>query len=203
MFGSAEPCRSNELSSRRIDKLTELILAKLDEQIKILTAIVKQVPAGRSSWTPELPLASFPERRSLGAVLGHLLQCLAGFVAVLYAAHPEHLDHFLKLKERPVNHTCEPDEALHRIEEYRRSIRAGFLLLDDSDLARIIPTVFVPEGESVLTLLLGNLEHLANHKHELFFYVKLLGVPLTSRHLYLFRGEFGKSAHRSDTVTEQ
>jgi hypothetical protein len=120
-------------------------------------------------------------------VLGHLLQCLAGFVAVLYAVHPEELRDFLALKERPVNHVCEQDEALERIEEYRRSIRIGFQLLRDSELARVLPTVFVPEGQAVLTLLLGNLEHLVNHKHEVFFYAKLLNVPLTSQDLYRFR----------------
>jgi hypothetical protein len=52
----------------------------------------------------------------------------------------------------------------------------------------MIPSVFVPEGESLLTLLLGNLEHLINHKYQLFFYLKLLGLPVTSRDIYHWRG---------------
>ena len=51
-----------------------------------------------------------------------------------------------------------------------------------------IPTVFVPEGEALLTLLLGNLEHFINHKYQLFAYLKMLGVPLGSRDLYVWRG---------------
>jgi hypothetical protein len=39
------------------------------------------------------------------------------------------------------------------------------------------------------TLLLGNLEHLINHKHQLFMYVKLMGVAAGTRDLYRFRGE--------------
>jgi hypothetical protein len=41
----------------------------------------------------------------------------------------------------------------------------------------MVPSVFVPEGEQLATLLLGNLEHLINHKYQLFFYLKLLGIP--------------------------
>jgi hypothetical protein len=32
------------------------------------------------------------------------------------------------------------------------------------DLGRKLPTVFVTEGEPIVNLLLGNLEHLINHK---------------------------------------
>jgi hypothetical protein len=48
--------------------------------------------------------------------------------------------------------------------------------------------VFVPEGESLMTLLVGNLEHLINHKYQLFLYLKLLGLPVSSRDLYHWRG---------------
>jgi hypothetical protein len=48
--------------------------------------------------------------------------------------------------------------------------------------------VFVPEGEPLLTILLGNLEHLVNHKYQLFFHLKLAGVPVTSRDIYKWRG---------------
>jgi len=64
-------------------------------------------------------------------------------------------------------------------------------LLSDDDLNRRIPTVFVPEGESLLTLLLGNLEHFINHKHQLFTYLKRMGVPVGSQDLYRFRGTDG------------
>ena len=42
--------------------------------------------------------------------------------------------------------------------------------MHDAALARRIPTVFVPEGEALLTLRLGNLEHFINHKYQLFAY---------------------------------
>jgi hypothetical protein len=191
MSGLGESRRGEDQRHKNMDSLPVLILSKLDEQIELLKGIIRRLPDGKTLWTPELPPASFPQPKCLGGVLGHLLQCLAGFVAVLFAAHPERLGHLLELKQRPVNHICEQYEALARIEEYQRAIRAGFLLLEESDLARTIPTVFVPEGEAVLTLLLGNFEHLVNHKHELFFYTKLLGIPLTSPDLYRFRDRPG------------
>ena len=71
---------------------------------------------------------------------------------------------------------------------YRGHVEDGFALLTDVDLGRQLSTVFVQQGETLLTLLLGNLEHLINHKHQLFTYLKLLGVEVTSRDLYHFRG---------------
>lgn len=195
MFGPEEPGLHEDrvLSTTQTDVLAGIILAKINEQIERLTGIVRRLPPGMCDWTPDLPSASYPQPWCLGRVLGHLLQCLAGFVASLYAVHPEQLGHFLELKNRPVNHVCERDEALERIAEYHRYIQEGFLLLRDDELAHVLPTVFVPQGEAVLTLLLGNLEHLVNHKHELFFYAKLLGIPLTSRELYQFRTELNRA----------
>ena len=62
-------------------------------------------------------------------------------------------------------------------------------MLEDSSLGKKVPTVFVKEGESLLTLLLGNLEHLVNHKHQLFMYLQLMGVQVKSIDLYQFRGQ--------------
>jgi hypothetical protein len=45
-----------------------------------------------------------------------------------------------------------------------------------------------PEGEALLTLLLGNLERFINHTYQLFAYLKMLGVPLGTRDLYVWRG---------------
>jgi hypothetical protein len=88
-----------------------------------------------------------------------------------------------------VNQHCSPGEARSRIAIYRTHLDEGFALLEDADLRRQVPTVFVKPGEPVLTLLLGNLEHLINHKHQLFMYLKLMGVGVDSRDLYCFRQE--------------
>jgi hypothetical protein len=101
---------------------------------------------------------------------------------------PDRLRHFADLRGLPVNHRCNPLEARERITTYEACIREGFALLHDSDLSRLVPTVFVKGGEALLTLLLGNLEHLVNHKHQLFMYLRQVGVDVDSRDLYHFRG---------------
>ncbi len=121
-------------------------------------------------------------------LLGHLLDCLAGFCAALAAAEPARLSHFLALRELPVNHACPAAEAVNRLAFYRARIDEGFALLTDAHLANPISTVFVPHGEPLLTLLLGNLEHLINHKHELFTCLKQTGVEVNTSDLYCFRG---------------
>ncbi len=162
--------------------IAELLRAKLSEQIDCTRHLVRLVPSEALDRSPNT-LAG----RSVGELLGHLLDCLAGFCATLYAVHPAELADFNALRALPVNHRCEPEEAGRRIRQYEDAIERGFALLADSDLERSIPTVFVPRGEALATLLLGNLEHLINHKHELFTYLKWLGVPVGSPDLYRHR----------------
>ncbi len=158
------------------------LLEKIGEQIESADRMILVVPPQRLSWAP-------PEAGAwtTGLLLGHLLDCLAGFCAALQAAEPERLEHFLELAKLPVNHACDPLEARARIAAYRAHIGEGLRLLSDRDLSRPIATVFVPEGEPLLTLLLGNLEHFINHKYQLFTYLKRMGVAVGSRDLYHFR----------------
>ena len=88
-----------------------------------------------------------------------------------------------------MNRACSPDQAAESIVLYRERIEEGFALLTDGELALRLPTIFVPTGEPLITLLLGNLEHLINHKHQLFSYLKQMGVVVGTRDLYRFRGE--------------
>ena len=158
------------------------LLTKIHEQIERTDHLLRKLPAERLDWTPAVR-----NSWSSGKVLGHLLDCLAGFCAVLVAVHPERLAHFSRLRALEVNHACAGSEARDRLSHYRTHIDEGFALLTDADLVRVLPTVFVKNGESVLTLLLGNLEHLINHKHQLFTYLKLMGVEVGTSDLYCFR----------------
>ena len=162
--------------------LCTALLTKIQEQIERTEHLIAMLPADRLAWTPPVR-----DGWSTAKLLGHLMDCLAGFCAVLAAVHPDRLAHFSRLREGPVNHDCAPEEALERIAVYRRRIEEGFVLLRDADLARLTPTVFVKSGEPALTLLLGNLEHMINHKHQLFTYLKLMGVEANTRDLYQFR----------------
>lgn len=168
--------------------LCSIILIKIEHQIDRLDHLTTLIPDDQLDWVPPIPSA-FP----LAILLGHLLESLAGFCAVLYAAHPVRLRHFEELKKRPVNTRMTAGETRTRMGEYRERIREGLAALQDLDLGRMLSTVFVAEGESILSLLLTNIEHLASHKYQLFVYLRLLGVAVASKDLYHFSGEAEKA----------
>ena len=161
--------------------LCAAVLAKIVEQIERTDHLIGLLG-------PEQLGAPVAGSWAVARLLGHLLDTLAGFCAALYAADPSGLAHFAELRGLEVNHACTRDEARDRIAQYRAHIEEAFSLLTDADLARTIPTVFVPEGEALLTLLLGNLEHLINHKYQLFGTLKQTGIHVGTRDLYHFRG---------------
>ncbi len=164
--------------------LCSALLEKIHEQIERSTHLLDLLPAVPLEWTPPIP-----GERPVGWLVGHMLECLAGFCAVLYSVRSEELAHFARLKALPVNHLCGVEEARGRIADYVACIDEGMAVLQDSDLALRVPTVFVPGGELLLTLLLGNLEHLINHKYHFLIYLKLAGVAAGTRDIYQFRGQ--------------
>jgi DinB superfamily len=173
-----------ETSMASEQPLCALLLLKIQEQIDRTSHLTKLLPIDRPNWKPAIRSA-WP----IEMLLGHLLNCLAGFCAVLAAVEPERLAHFSELRDLPVNHTCSPGDTVSRIAIYRARIDEGFALLQDANLGKTVGTVFVEHGEPLLTLLLGNLEHLINHKHQLFTYLKQMGVTVNTRDLYRLRGE--------------
>jgi hypothetical protein len=158
------------------------LFEKIDEQVERTMHLIGVLP--EECMEKAAVEGQWPAAR----LLGHLLDCMAGFCAALAAASPDRLAHFASLRTEPVNHACGKAEALERICSYRAHIREGFGLLSDSDLRRLLPTVFVPRGETLLTLLLGNLEHLINHKHQLFVLLRASGCPVGTADLYQLRG---------------
>ena len=159
--------------------IVESVRLKVREQIERTEHLIQLIPPDRVGWNPQLSSAS----AEVGRLLGHLLECLAGFCAVFHAAFPRQLASLLELRALPVNHFCPPEEALNRIRVYTSKIEEGFEICSDNDLSRTLPTVFVA-AESLTTLLLGNLEHLINHKYQLFMYLKLAGVPVATKDIY-------------------
>jgi len=116
-------------------------------------------------------------------LLDHLLLAMSGFCAVLAAVYPDRLAHFQQLRDRQARGGFCEEAAVYRVR-----IEEGFDVLEDAALSRVIPTIFVPEGQAVMTLLLGNLEHLVNHKHQLFMYLKISGAAVGTGDLYRLRG---------------
>ena len=163
--------------------LCRATLEKILEQLERTVHLIGLIPPDQCDWTPEVSGAW-----SVGMLLGHLLECCAGFCAALAAAEPQRLAHFADLRALPVNCDCAPAPAIERVALYRERIEEGFALLDDARLGQRVATVFVNEGELLLTLLLGNVEHLINHKHQLFTYLRQMGIGVGTADLYVFRG---------------
>src|SRR5262245_18055279 len=161
-------CFNCSVESER--ELCRILLAKIHEQVDRTQNLLGRIPPDRIEWRPQA------NTLAVGEVLGHLLDCLAGFCATLYAAAQQRLEHFLKLRDRPSMRSFGTYEALERIAEYMLRLDEGFDAITYSDLGRLIPTVFVPVGEPILAVMLGNLEHFINHKFQLFFYLKMLGI---------------------------
>jgi hypothetical protein len=167
--------------------LTACIRNKIMEGVERTDHLIQLVPHDQLDWKPSQQLTGPTPPSDFGHLLGHLLDCMGGICAALVAAFPTELDSFSRLRLLAVNFSCPPQEARARIASYSECIERGFEICTDSALARKVPTVFVPEGEELLTILLGNFEHLTNHKYQLFFYLKTLGVPVASADLYRWR----------------
>jgi hypothetical protein len=160
---------------------------KVLETIELADHLISMVPTDKLDWIPQISSLQRPPV-ALGHLLGHLLDCAAGFCAMFQAAYPSELAGFGSLRSIPVNQHTAPEDARKHLKIYEKHIARGFQICCDTDLSRRIPTVFVANGETLLTLLLGNLEHLMNHKYQLFFYLKLAGLPVASSDLYNWRG---------------
>jgi hypothetical protein len=166
--------------------LVNSLAEKVMETIERTEHLVLLVPPNLLEWRPELP-SSLPEPSDFRHVLGHLLECLSGFCAAFYRAFPAELADFPELRAIALGESGSPVEARQKIELYAAQIQRGFQCCTDRELTTRISTMFVPEGQTLLTVLLSNLEHLINHKYQLFFYLKLAGVNVGSRDIYKWR----------------
>ena len=164
--------------------LCSSFLSKIEDQLDRADHLISLVPFDQLEWTPPMPNGF-----SVGTLLAHLMECLAGFCAVLHASNPDRLHHFLDLKRLTADKHIDCNEAQLRLKVYQNHIREGFAVINDSDLSSMIPTVFVPNGEPLLNLLLINSEHLASHKYQLFIYLRMIGLHVSSSDLYHFSGQ--------------
>lgn len=164
--------------------ISTLLLFKLREQVERTEHLMSLIPPGEFEWAPHLPFVNQPNVFQLNELLCHLTECLKGFCAALYANHSGRLAHFVQLREMQADASAGIQESRMRLRLYMAHVEEGFTLITDDDLRCEIPTVFAPQGEALLTILLGNLEHYINHKYQLFFYLKMLGLPLKTHDLY-------------------
>jgi hypothetical protein len=138
------------------------------EDLRLCQDLLKMIPAASQDWRP----AARPGF-SLGELQDHLRDAAGALCACFHRLHPERFAHF----------TATAPEGL---ETFRVWIQDGFAATQDEDLSRPIVTHFSPEGELFLSVLMSNWKHFHLHTYQLFTYLRELGVPATTEHLYCF-----------------
>ncbi len=156
-------------------------LAKwVDDQLDRLIHLTEAIPEGWLAKVPPLPTETFPNQRTVGEMLVHLTESLDGLCGTLYNVDPTRFASLIELRQ---DDKC---EVVTRFGRYRIALAKAFESLQDEDLAVTVPSPFRAERETVLSRVVVNLEHVVNHKHELFIALKLLGLKLGTADLYRF-----------------
>jgi hypothetical protein len=164
--------------------IVDVLARKVDEDLVLIEDMLKMVPEGKGEWGPDWPSASGEAAFSVERLERHLVEACAGLCACFVRLHGGRLSQFEALKARVIAGE-EPSAAL--IAACRAHIAEGFAVTTDADLSRLIVTYFAPHGEPILETLLANWKHVNHHEHQLFLYLKLLGVPVSTQHLYRFK----------------
>ena len=152
-----------------------VLFARIDEDFALVEEMLALVPVGSEGWRPAWP-GDLPF--TVAELAAHLAESFGGVCACFARLLNLRQVETVGLSVR---------ESGEVMAAYRAQVREAFELMEDADLVRVIPTYFVPEGEPLLAVLLTNWKHVNHHAHQLFVYLKLLGVPVGTRHLYRFR----------------
>jgi hypothetical protein len=120
---------------------------------------------------------------NLGQLLHHLAMCPGAFVAAINNAFPP-AEAMQKFMEEDLRNSKAPDVAGRELSRGWDEPRAALSRLSDADFQG--KPVAVPWGPPMplWRACLDMAEHWANHKYQLFFYLKLLGLPVNTMTLY-------------------
>ena len=140
--------------------------------------LISMAPANKLDWKP-----AKGSYMSLGQLLHHLSTCPGVLVAAVNNAFPP-AEAFQKFLEEDLKNTKTPEVAGR--EASRGWEEAKAVLLSVSDVAFQSKMVSVPWGPAMplWRVSLAMAEHWVNHKYQLFFYLKLLGLPVNTMTLY-------------------
>ncbi len=170
---------------------TELLNESVKDVYQSTEGLMKQVDDGMLDWKPE----TGQNWMTVGQLLMHINSacgaCCKGFVTGDWGM-PEGV----KIEDLPMEEMLPPAEKMPSVEtiaQAREGLAAdqkvALEMLEkagENDLAGKITTAPWNPAES-LTLgrhLLQMISHLAQHKAQLFYYLKLMGKPVNTMHLY-------------------
>jgi uncharacterized damage-inducible protein DinB len=158
-------------------------LAKVAQEVYNATSgLMKMVPPDKLDWRP----SGENNWMTLGQLLAHLPEatglCIKGFVTGEWPDMPE--GEMLPSAEKMPS-VSSVNEAVERLEADRKVAMDLLAGLSDEDFrGRTVTAPWNPEPTPLWMQLLFMVEHQIAHKNMLFAYLKLLGLPVNTGHLY-------------------
>ena len=151
-------------------------------------ALIKIAPADKIDWKPME--GNF---LTLGQVLDHLTAdfgsgikaFITGDWGVELTPEGEFPPEMQGLPPAEKFPCCDPETALKKLDESYKIAKEALKKLSEEEFRNKI--VKAPWGEKgpMWAMLLSLLEHQINHKYQLFFYLKMLGLPVNTYTLYM------------------
>ena len=149
--------------------------------------LMKMAPPDKLDWKP-----AEGNYLTLGQVLEHLTTGLEGvrcFITGDWGVEltpegelPPEMDILPPAEKFP---SCDPDTALKKLDESYRVAKEALSGLSEEDFrSKMVKAPWGEEGP-MWAMLLSLLEHQINHKYQLFFYLKMLGLPVNTITLYM------------------
>src|SRR5258708_10019837 len=165
-------CRRSRLLPREEQALTRTIANRITEVIETTDQLISLVPKDAIGWRP--PIAGIEDSfMTMGELLYHLVDCVAGCCATVCAATPA-LSNQLGADLIRSTDGGIVSGLRSQIRSYLQCVDQGLKALSDDKLNCRIKTYFHPEGETIAAVLFANLEHLLNHRYQLYIYLKML-----------------------------
>jgi hypothetical protein len=140
--------------------------------------LISLAPAGKLDWKP-MP----GNVMTVGQLLHHLSGCPGGILLALRNAFPP-IDAFERFLQEELKKTKTPEEAESELFRGWAEAKMTLKAVSPTDFEERMVTV--PWGPPIpmWRTCLGMAEHWVNHKYQLFFYLKLMGQPVTTMTLY-------------------
>lgn len=140
--------------------------------------LISLAPATKLDWKP-----ASGNYMTLGQLLHHIATCPGTFVTAANNAFPP-ADAFQKLVQEDLKNTKAPEVAARELSRGWDEAKAALSGVSDADFqGKMISVPWGPPMPLWRTCL-AMAEHWGNHKYQLFFYLKLLGLPVNTMTLY-------------------
>jgi len=170
------------------DPIVAVLAEKINEEASLTIDMLNMLPPGKESWRPDWPATTGAPPFTSTQLAFHLVESFSGVCACFLKLHPTQLSHFVAFKDK-LAQIKEPSisDSILALTNCQSLAAEGFAATRDNQLATLIPTHFSPNGEPFLDTLMSNWKHINHHAHQLFLYLKLLGLPVSTQHLYKFK----------------